>query len=494
MPIEKNTHFFNEALSRLIVGTTSDEFAKNYANASGETVNSSVWNNYFENGKEIFSTIEQEKDGVIDEKEFKLLEYFVNILKMPFQGRSYTDAIDNTIKNGKPDNRGIEDSRLAEEISDEENASDILKAENENVQKKEITKENPETGIYTPRQGLPESQHLKTIDSMSYQEVLDEIKQYIPDFDETQNSEKTNRKILSDIRQQNIIADVNSDIVDFHIGTFKQHSIGSCTLLSQLDNMTDDKMHKIVKKKQDEQGTYYEVTFPMDYGQEDKSVVVREEELNEGIIIEHEGKKYKIDASKFTEGDADVKLMEMAFIKRFGYNINSGIDLSNIQKAFTFPDEAQMGGVHNVTEELLMKSNHSSIEVIALSDGTMPKDFSYAEEFHSETGAIASWSISKNDRKIAMMNLKSIGVNTEGFEKLSNAEFLDRVSPYLSEKFGFTATLQVDGQDVMIEGHAHSLKGYNPETKIVTIANPYASNEDIEIPLDIAEKFLAISQ
>jgi len=493
MSIEKNTHFFNEALSRISIGTTSEEFAKNYANASGEAGNSSIWNNYFENGKEIFETLEQEKDGVIDEKEFKLLEWFINGLKNNFKGASHTDTVEKFLKTGEPDNSGIEYSRIANEISEQPPSSNI-EEENTDVSEKETSKENPQEGAYTPKPGIPENTHLKTIDSMSNEEVLAEIKQYMPEFDKAQYSEKMMRHVLSDIRQQNLMVDENSNIVDFHIGTFKQHSIGSCTLLSQLINMSDEKMQKIINKKQDEKGTYYEVTFPMDYGQEGKSVTVCEEELKDGIVIKHEGKQYKINAENFSQGDDTVRLVEMAFVKKFGYNISdTGVNLNNIQKVFTFPDETQAGGIHNVTEELLTKSNHSSISLIAMSDGTMPEDFSYAEEFRSETGAVASWSISKGERAMAMMSLKNIGVNTDGFEKLSNAEFLDRIAPYLSSDFGFIATLQINGKDVMIESHAYALSTYNPDTKTVTLVNPYASNEDIYIPLDVAEKFLAIS-
>jgi hypothetical protein len=49
-----------------------------------------------------------------------------------------------------------------------------------------------------------------------------------------------------------------------------------------------------------------------------------------------------------------------------------------------------------------------------------------------------------------------------------------------------------NGQTI-ISNHAYAFKSYNPETKEIIIANPWANSEDIIIPLEIAEKFMRIT-
>lgn len=160
---------------------------------------------------------------------------------------------------------------------------------------------------------LPETKTLKDAEQMSNEEIIEELKQY--GIDEISTNRKKLLNTLKDVRTQRAIIDENSDIIDGHIGTYTQPEYNNmCTLLAQLDTMTDEEISELYQEKIDINGNkYYEVKFP---GAQ-QAVIVSAEEIENAEITITENNKERV-FSDFTKGDADVRMFEMAFIKAFG--------------------------------------------------------------------------------------------------------------------------------------------------------------------------------
>jgi hypothetical protein len=145
-----NENFYHEALRMLNVGTTKDEFAKNYANASQESSNSSIWQELYNDGQKIFT---QNLDIVnsndtIDEDEFKLFEYILGFLKnLP----NY-----NTKEQNTPSYRGETNNPYI--IGVDEKLENLPEGINEEKLKNQ-----------------EELTHLKSVEIMSRQEMIEEI-------------------------------------------------------------------------------------------------------------------------------------------------------------------------------------------------------------------------------------------------------------------------------------------------------------------------------
>ena len=77
--MEFNDKFYHDALRALQVGTTKDQFAESYANASNNEKDSSIWNQLYENGKQIFKQNLDivEANDKIDQKEFNLFSHML---------------------------------------------------------------------------------------------------------------------------------------------------------------------------------------------------------------------------------------------------------------------------------------------------------------------------------------------------------------------------------------------------------------------------------
>jgi hypothetical protein len=107
---------------------------------------------------------------------------------------------------------------------------------------------------------------LKDISMMDSEEIKAELVSYGVEISEENKDNKIKLKNLL-INARNIIAneDKNSDIIDFHIGTYTQGKSKYCTVLAQLDTMTDDEIKDMIqiKKDSDNKLSYY-VTFPQD--------------------------------------------------------------------------------------------------------------------------------------------------------------------------------------------------------------------------------------
>ena len=159
---------------------------------------------------------------------------------------------------------------------------------------------------------------LKTISLMSSEEIEAELVSYGVEISEEWKSNiKKLRILLNNARNTIANEDKNSDIVDFHIGTYTQGINMCCSVLAQLDTMSDNEIKDMIQIKEDSDNklSYY-VTFPQDKWNDKATVKITEEELNSWILtINEDWQERTLD--NLPKGDKDVTLIIMAFIKRF---------------------------------------------------------------------------------------------------------------------------------------------------------------------------------
>lgn len=503
----KDSKLFVAAMKQLTAGMKAELFANNYANAGEQKDSSSIWQQDYNEGLKQFASLDQNKDGVIDDNEFKLVGTYVEIQQdkkniekyqpPSIEKMSGNNLIEKIFATSATKIENDTTSALPEKTS--QSNSEIIPEKTSEIPKKSDKKisDNAQTIIAKAQENISNTQlkeqtNLKPTEIMTREEIIAEIQKYDENFSPSEST-KTSliTKTLENFRLNNNLTDENSDIVDRHIGTFNQGSLGSCTLLSQLCGMSDDDMKKIIQEKSDDNGTYYEVTFPMDANDSSKKIRVSSDEiLNNEIIVNYNGKDYPV--SGFSSGDADVTLMEMAFIKRFGINgFAIGIDSKNTHNIFTYPDETKSESEQNITEEKLQSTTRATLQ---MKDYRLLDDsFSYLNRFTSQNNISVEWGLDSSQRKICEETLKNLGVDTSKYKELSDAEFLDETEKYLGDNYNFAGHLKLSNGIKLLENHAYAFKSYNPETKEVTIANPHKNNEDIVIPYDIAEKYLSIS-
>ena len=463
--------FFNAAIRLLKIGTTQDEFAKNYANASGVDSNSSIWNEYYKKGIEEYSTINLDGVDGISEKEYNKIEYLIE--------RLTPKGIQNLSFENFAGNKFIEGIR-----------SKLLPKESDSSVKTD-----------------EEQQNLKPVVLMSDDEVIAEIRMLEPDFDLENNDIKVLRKTLDELRKRQNTYDKNSDVIDYNIGSFNQGSFGTCTILASVNKLTESQLKTMIEEGEQNGVEGYFVTFPMDMELDEnsnyaktKTQFISKEELSSGTI-EIQG----ISISGFSTGDLDVQLIEMAYAKRFGVDpMLNGADLKFAREIFAFPEDnyrpitnqSTTSEDYQITEDKLMAANKEGEHVVvALKHAkNLPDDFSYTEGLTSEySDMTASWKFSKFDKMMLRRHLEMDPEKFEKFEAMSNGEQMDIANRFISTEYGFTGELMLSNGVSISENHAYSVISYNPETKIVTLSNPHANNENIEIPLDIAQKFFDIS-
>jgi hypothetical protein len=330
------------------------------------------------------------------------------------------------------------------------------------------------------------------------------------------------RKYLQEAREFNIKNDENSNIVDYHIGTFAQGSHGTCTLLSKINGLDKNTLKDIYQEVPEGSGNYI-VTFPPDYGNEEKAVTVTKEELESGEIKikDNDGKEYKL--NDFSKGDKDAMLLEMAFMKRFGTWISLyGADIKMIEEIFTFqeekekrvlPEEQRTVESYKVSEDKIIQAlNDINHPIIAVQSVTrLPADFSYQNmvEITDKDGDIISahWGFAtKSDELDARTNLKILlGKESPLYSQIDNmpvGEFMDLANKFVGGKssdsddeygYGFIGAIILSNGVSVIENHALSIVDYNPETKMVMLSNPNSNSASIQIPLAILERFFEIS-
>ena len=153
------------------------------------------------------------------------------------------------------------------------------------------------------------SKHLKTVSLMSSEEIKEELESYGVEITEKEeNNIISLRKLLNEARNTIANEDKNSDIIDFHIGTFTQYEKSKyCAVLAQLDNMTDDEIRDMIEFK--EESNSYRIIFPNgDYTD------ITEEALNSwSVTVDWENRIL----NDLPKGDKDVKLITMAYVQKF---------------------------------------------------------------------------------------------------------------------------------------------------------------------------------
>ena len=494
--MELNEKFYHNALRALHTGTTQDEFAEVYANSSKEQKGSSIWNGLFENGKQIFTQYVDivDTNGTVDENEINLFTTILNYLKnLP------------TIKDEEnvPSFQGHGEDPATSGAPNPIGSTSVSRY-----------KDDPRL------QNRKELVHLKPADVMTHEEIVNELKSYIPDIDVSIYKNDTDlRGELMSIRNIIVENDENSNIIDYHIGSFSQGNHGTCGPLSQIAQLSDEKLHEMIKEGEDENGKYYLVTFPMDKNNPENTQKVYEKDiLNNQLPIEG----FQDIISGFAEGDADVRLIEMAFTLRFGVSIiDAGTTSISMQRVFTEPEERQVTQEVAVTEEALlqaMKDGHATIGLTYWSEDD--ENMNFTDVVTSSSGITGKWSTTKNRKSLEeLLKLKFPQIDESKYKNLSDGEFLEFIMlleegedkpldpnivikldkkgqhEYLKKqsRFTYTQILEMSNGQTIMSNHAYAFKSYNPETKEIIIANPWTNSEDIIIPLEIAEKFMRIT-
>ena len=284
-----------------------------------------------------------------------------------------------------------------------------------------------------------EKKNFKHQNQMSEAEIKEELKEYslTEDYDFK----------LSDQRQTRNVLDKNSDLIDWHAGTFNQGAFATCTILAVTNGLSDDDLKKLYIQKKDKHGnTYYEVNFPEDKGK--NPVKITQEEIDNYAL------KYKgNELVGFSKGDADVRLLEMAYVKRYGEDIlYSGAKPDIVMQRITGNKDTKTYYLENITEDML---TNAKVKIVGIASDEQLK---LNKNFKDNTLILSS------GKKVVLSHLSSDNVKNVGAQRL---------------------TLP-DGT-VLYGGHAYSVKSYNPQTRELIIVNPIESSTEIKIPFEMLQ-------
>lgn len=293
---------------------------------------------------------------------------------------------------------------------------------------------------------FPEEKSIKNNEIMTKDEIKTELQSYEID-DETiksileQDLKKAQFTLFKIRREKNDI-DKNSNIVDGHIGTFSQGHNNNCTLLSLINDLSDEELKNICSKKQDKNGkTHYIVNFPEDNGK--KPIKITQDEIDNKSI------KYKNkEILGFSTGDNDMTLLEMAYIKRYGLNMKKyGERPPTVLERFQNPknNNTPTNYYDSIDENMLLDDTHKEIMLTDRDYLKQNKHF-FAKNF-------------------ALKNGITINLTTEQ----------NRGQRDIAE---FSNGITLWGE------HAYSVKSYNPKTKEVTLVDPAENSTDIIVPFD----------
>lgn len=286
---------------------------------------------------------------------------------------------------------------------------------------------------------LQETKKLPEPEQMSNEDIIAELKEY--GVDNVSTGRKKLLNTLNDQRWQRALFDEGSDEVDGHIGTYNQPN-GSmmCSLLAQLDTMTDEEISKLYTEKTDNNGKkYYEVKFP----NAPSSVTVTAEEIDNGEITLTEDGEERV-FSDFTTGDADVRMFEMAYLKAFGAELMERGDWAyNTQ--------------NNLNSDTSVTYNYTQ----------------RAEDITDYT------SIPRNTIFSILTPEEQAGKNLSSELELSNGQKLT-ITPFNDIK------ISGNGQSYTITPyHALQFRGYDSEAKEIILSGNSANNlSEIRLPAD----------
>lgn len=280
-----------------------------------------------------------------------------------------------------------------------------------------------------------------------------------PYFDEPESERRTEYSFFRNeyqevsfrtVRKELNIHDEHSDVPDYHIGSFNQGRLGTCALLAGVNLMDDSEVEALYEPYVDENGEpCYKVDFPND--KRKHPVYVYVDDLENGYIELRNGTIIK----DFSQGDEDVQIIEMAYIKRYGTDIiNNGSSLENMMNRLFGIDAAK----YTPTEELLQNNKKTITALHYLDD--LKEIYEYDEE---------NQTLTLDDGTII---------------RISQSQFSD----------GRHWTLILPGGIEIPGQHAMSVFDYDPETKQVLLSNPHENSTDQPVPYDLFKKLFFIAQ
>ena len=407
----------------------------------------------------IFSLFDKNHDGKISRNEFKQVskaEYtnYVEQLKN-HNSQNGNSASNNSIWTYEQIENSLDDAFFTTDEAEE--ILDGIEAQND---------------VLSGARELKEEHHLKDISQMTKEEMIAELESYGINAENMKDVKI--KRTLESAREERIKHDISSDEVDGHIGTYSQGKSLYCTVLAQLDTLSDKEVtelftHDPREPKIDSDGKkYWEVKFPCD-DNNDKTVIITEDELNDKtIVVEENGTMREV--ADFPEGDKDVTLLTMAFVKRFGTHITDNGAWAFQSKNKFVPS----------SESIYMDNQH--LEDFTIDDfKNMPA--------HSQISLL-------NREELARKGIDTSGENID-LSWLPPKERLSVLEPWASFELSNgvkgcigKAGIQLSNGTKIVGFHALSVRGFDEETnELIVSQNEFGNLSDLRIPIELA-KFL----
>ena len=323
------------------------------------------------------------------------------------------------------------------------------------VDKGSVSSEELDLNIHEPYKlkikNHPDSKNLKDSSQMSLEELQQELVSYGADIGDEYFYERDREDLkytLKIARKERICYDANSDKIDYNVGTYTQGGHSLCVFLSKIENFSLERLKNLYSQKVDENGkVYYEINFPID-SKDPKPIIITDEELKSGeITYKNPDSDEEQSFGAFSQGDLDVKLLEMAVLNRFGDNFfKNGAAFPDFENILKEPDK----------EDFIVKYSLTPDELKSLKP-------------------LTTVSIIPNEV-----------IKSSGFSKSFT------LSDGRTGKFCPGEVLLSDGTRIQ-RGHSIAVKGYDPETQELIIQGNELNNlSELRVPLEMA-KYLAAS-
>ena len=404
----------------------------------------------------VFSLFDKNHDGKISRNEFN------QVSKDDYS--NYVEQLkDYNVKNGNgADNNSIwSHEQIANSLDDGFFTSD----EAEEV----FSETKSENSNFKGASGFEEKRNLKDASQMSRDEMAEELQSYGINT-ENLSDIKIQRTLVA-ARQERAKSDLGSDEVDGHIGTYAQGKSKYCSVLAQLDSFSDEDVanmftHNPKEPKIDSEGKkYWEVKFPCDEDN-DRTVIITENELNnKAIIVEENGAQREV--ADFPEGDNDVTLLTMAFVKRFGTRISD-------KGAWAFQTK----------NKFTPSSQEQYVDNQHLEDFTV-YDFKNMPPY-SQVNILSKDELAKKGIDISGENMDLSWVSKKQQSELAEIWGTYELSNGLKMCIGKCGVMLSDGTKISV-GHALSYRGFDEKTnELIVSQNEYNNLSELRIPMELA--------
>ena len=428
------------------------------------------------NIRAIFSIFDKNCDGKISKEEFEKIsknEYnqFISELKNYSQTRNTLHNNDSIWTYGQL--QGYLNHVLADEgayaISEDEAFFDNIGTSL--IKTLDIIPDDQQK-FYREKYNNDQTLALKDISQMSQDEIIAELKEY--GIDTENNNIKELKRRLTEQRNNRAIYDSKSDEVDGKIGTFIQTGNNKlCSVLAELMNMNESQIQELYGEtgniplaKTDENGEkYWEIQFPIDKGTDTK-IKITEAELKSGQITFTENDEERTLGGIFPRGDADVTLLSMAFVKRFGTSILRGGAWA-MQTKTKFSQEKYYDNQHLELIKNHADLEHSQINMLQIDE--------------IKRKGIECKSLSKEDLSFIAKEAKLAVSMSDGLV----TTLTDGRKACIS-KYGIYLS---DGTNIE-PGHAMSVSKYDSESKeLIIISNEFGNLSQLRIPEELLVYF-----